>query len=196
VELDPEILATLERLHAAARASDDVEPEAMAVATADPGGRVHVRMVLAKHIDARGVTFFTHYHGDKGRQIEANPRVALCLHWKRLEVQTQVRIEGRADPLTAAESDAYFTTRERLSQLGAWASLQSQTLPDRATFDARIAEFERKFAGRAVPRPDEWGGYRVDPDMVEFWRAGAHRWNQRERWEPDGGRWRMRLLYP
>lgn len=196
MEFNPEILATLERLHAAARASDDDEPDAMAVATADPDGRVHVRMVLIKHIDARGVTFFTHYHGDKGRQIEANPRVALCLHWKRLEVPTQVRIEGRAERLASAESDAYFATRERLSQLGAWASRQSQTLPDRATFDARIAEFDRKFAGRAVPRPDEWGGYRVVPDMVEFWYAGAHRWNQRERWEPDGDGWCRRLLYP
>ncbi len=196
MELDPEILATLERLQADARASGDIEPDAMAVATADPDGRVHVRMVLLKHIDARGVTFFTHYHGDKGRQLEANPRVALCLHWKRLAVQTQVRIEGRAEKLTAVESDAYFATRERLSQVGAWASLQSQTLPDRATFDARIAEFERRFEGRGVPRPDEWGGYRVVPDMVEFWQAGAHRWNQRERWEPDAGHWCKRLLYP
>lgn len=196
LELDNRILATLRQLRASAHASDDVEPDAMTVATADPDGRVHARMVLLKGIDARGVTFFTHYHGAKGRQIEANPRVALCLHWKRLDVQTQVRIEGRAEKLTAAESDAYFATRERLSQLGAWASLQSQTLPDRATFDARIALFERQYAGRAVPRPDEWGGYRVVPDMVEFWHAGAHRWNQRERWEPDGGEWRMRLLYP
>lgn len=194
--LNPTILETLRRLHAAARASDDPEPDAMTVATADADGRVHARMVLLKSLDERGPTFFTHYASDKGAQLESNPRVALCLYWKRLDPAAQVRIEGRAGKLPAAESDAYFATRERLSQLGAWASLQSRTLPDRGVLDARIHEFERKFDGRDVPRPAEWGGYRVVPDMVEFWYAGAHRWNERERWELHGDEWRKRLLYP
>lgn len=196
VELDGRILGRLQRLRAAARAGGDPEPDAMTVATADPDGRVHARIVLLKTLDARGLTFFTHYEGAKGRQLAANPRIALCFHWKRLDPPAQVRIEGRAERLPASESDAYFATRERLSQLGAWASLQSQTLPDRATLEARIREFDHRFGTREVPRPDEWGGYRVDPDMVEFWYAGAHRWNERERWEPVNGAWRARLLYP
>lgn len=194
--LSPTILETLCRLHAAARASDDPEPDAMTVATADSDGRVHARMVLLKTLDEHGLTFFTHYASDKGAQLAVNPHVALCLYWKRLDPPAQVRIEGRVEKLPAAESDAYFATRERLSQLGAWASLQSQTLPDRGELEKRIAEFERRFAGRDVPRPAGWGGYRVVPDLVEFWYAGAHRWNERERWELVHGEWRKRLLYP
>lgn len=194
--LSPGILETLQRLHVAACTSGDPEPNAMTVATADLDGRVHARMVLLKTFDARGLTFFTHYGSDKGAQLAANPRVALCLHWKRLDPPTQIRIEGRAEKLSVTESDAYFATRERLSQLGAWASLQSQTLPDRATLDARIEEFEHRFAGQPVARPAEWGGYRVVPDMLEFWYAGMHRWNERERWELIDDEWRKRLLYP
>ncbi|HEX7369712.1 MAG TPA: pyridoxamine 5'-phosphate oxidase [Rhodanobacteraceae bacterium] len=194
--LDPTILETLQRLHAAALASDDPEPNAMNVATADPGGRVHSRMVLLKTFDARGLTFFTHYAGDKGKQIAANPHVALCLHWKQLNPAAQVRIEGRVEKLSSDESDVYFATRPRLSQLGAWASLQSQTLPDQATLSARVREFDQQFEGRPVPRPDEWGGYRVVPDMVEFWYAHEHRLNERERWELVDGAWGTRRLYP
>lgn len=194
--LDPTILETLQRLHAAARASGDPEPDAMNVATADPDGRVHSRMVLLKTLDERGLTFFTHYASDKGAQLETNPRIALCLYWKQLDPAAQVRIEGRAEKLPEAESDAYFATRERPSQLGAWASLQSQTLPARGALDARIAEFDRKFADRDVPRPAEWGGYLVVPEMVEFWYAGEHRWNERHRWEFVEGEWRKRMLYP
>jgi len=194
--LDAKILDTLRRLHAAACASGDPEPNAMTVATADPDGRVHARIVLLKAVDERGLTFFTRYDSDKGAQLAANPRIALCLHWKRLDPAVQVRIEGRAEKLPTEESDAYFATREHLSQLGAWASLQSRTLPERAMLEQRVAEFERKFAGGEVPRPAEWGGYRVVPDLVEFWHAGAHRWNERERWELVDGDWRKRLLYP
>lgn len=196
MDLNPEILETFKRLHAAALASGDPEPNAMNAATAGADGRVHSRIVLLKAFDARGLGFVTQYRSDKGVQLAANPHVALCLHWKRLDPAVQIRVEGRAEKWPAAESDAYFAGRERLSQLGAWASLQSQTLPDRATLDARIAEFERKFEGCDVPRPAEWGGYRVVPDMVEFWYAGAHRWNERERWELQAGEWRKRLLYP
>jgi pyridoxamine 5'-phosphate oxidase len=190
------ILETLQRLYTAALASDDPEPSAMNVATADPDGRVHSRMVLLKTLDARGLTFFTDYEGDKGRQLAANPRVALCLHWKRLDPSAQVRIEGRAEKLPPAESDAYFATRARLSQLGAWASLQSQTLPDRATLEQKVADVERRFGEGTVPRPQKWGGYLVVPDMVEFWYAHEHRLNERHRWELVAGEWRQRMLYP
>ena len=196
MSLDAVILDTFTRLHAAALASGDPEPDAMNVATADADGRVHSRIVLLKTFDAHGLTFVTQYRSDKGAQLAVHPQAALCLHWKRLEPAVQVRVEGRVERWPAAESDAYFAGRERLSQLGAWASLQSQTLEDRAVLDARIHEFERKFAGQPVPRPPEWGGYRVRPDMVEFWHAGAHRWNERERWEVVDGAWRKRLLYP
>jgi pyridoxamine 5'-phosphate oxidase len=194
--LDAAILETLQRLHAAALASDDPEPNAMNVATADPDGRVHSRMVLLKTLDERGPTFFTDYEGDKGGQLAANPRVALCLHWKRLDPSAQVRIEGRAEKLPPGESDAYFATRPRLSQLGAWASLQSQTLPDRATLEQRVADVDHQFTGHPVPRPAKWGGYLVVPDMVEFWYAHEHRLNERHRWELVAGEWRQRMLYP
>jgi pyridoxamine 5'-phosphate oxidase len=196
LSLNPTILETFERLYQAAQASDDPEPNAMALASADPDGRAHVRMVLLKTFDEYGFTFFTHYGSDKGAQLAANPRVALCLHWKHLDPPTQIRIEGRAGQLRADASDAYFATRERASQLGAWASLQSQTLPERSMLDARIAEFARQFAGQDVPRPAEWGGYRVVPDMLEFWYAGAHRWNERVRWELVDHVWCVRRLYP
>jgi pyridoxamine 5'-phosphate oxidase len=194
--LNPTILETLQRLYAAALASDDPEPNAMNVSTADPDGRVHSRMVLLKTLDERGLTFFTDYEGDKGRQLAANPRIALCLHWKQVEPVAQVRIEGRAEKLPAEDSDAYFATRARFSQLGAWASLQSQTLPDRATLDQRVADVERRFSEHPVPRPAKWGGYLVVPDMVEFWYAHEHRLNERHRWERVEGTWRERLLYP
>jgi len=194
--LNPTILETLKRLYAAALASDDPEPTTMNVATADPDGRVHSRMVLLKTLDERGLTFFTDYEGDKGRQLADNPRVALCLHWKHVEPAAQVRIEGHAEKLQPEESDAYFATRPRLSQLGAWASLQSQTLPDRATLERRLAEVDRQFTERSVTRPAKWGGYLVVPDMVEFWYAHEHRLNERHRWDLVGGAWRERLLYP
>lgn len=194
--LNPTILETLQRLHAAALASGDPEPNAMNIATADPGGRVHSRMVLLKTLDERGLTFFTDYEGDKGRQIAANPRIAVCLHWKQLDPAAQVRIEGRVEKLPPEESDAYFATRARLSQLGARASLQSQTLPDRATLEQRVADIERQFTERPVPRPTKWGGYLVVPEMVEFWYAHEHRLNERHRWEIVEGAWRERLLYP
>lgn len=194
--LSPAILETLRRLHAAACDAGDPEANAMTVATADPSGRVHARMVLLKAFDERGLTFFTNYESDKGAQLAANSWIALCLHWKQPFPQAQVRVEGRAEKMPTAESDAYFATRERFSQLGAWASKQSQTMSEHAELDRRVAEFEHRFAGREVPRPPYWGGYRVEPDLVEFWYAGEHRWNRRERWELTDGAWAMRLLYP
>jgi pyridoxamine 5'-phosphate oxidase len=194
--LDQRILDTLQRLRTAAREAGDPEPDAMTLATTDASGGVHARMVLLKSADPGGITFFTRYDSDKGSQIDAHARVALCLHWKRPEPASQVRVEGRAEKLPAAESDAYFASRERMSQLGAWASLQSRTLGDRAELERRVREFEHRFANQKVPRPPEWGGYRIVPDMVEFWYGRAHRLNERERWDLREGNWHRRWLYP
>jgi pyridoxamine 5'-phosphate oxidase len=194
--LNLEILATLRSLIDEARRNGDPEPGAVNVATVGADGKVSARMVLLKHVDERGFTFFTDYRSEKALAIEAHPQVALTLHWKHLQPAAQVRVEGRAEKLGAEESDVYFATRARLSQLGAWASEQSGTLPDRKLLEQRVEQCEREFADREIPRPPHWGGYRVIPDMVEFWYAHVHRLNERERWELIDGAWRKRLLYP
>lgn len=194
--LNQEILGRFQRLFDAAKRSSDPEPTAMCVATVGADGRVSSRMVLLKSVDERGLCFFTHYDSDKGTQLEAHPQVALNLHWQQLDPPAQVRIEGCAEKMSAEESDAYFASRARLSQLGAWASRQSQTLPDRATLEECVASRTREFEGREVPRPPQWGGYRVVPDLVEFWYGHEHRLNERVRWELRDGQWSSRLLYP
>jgi pyridoxamine 5'-phosphate oxidase len=136
--LIPDILDTLRSLLDEAAGGGDPEPTAMTLATADGTGRVSARVVLLKGMDERGLRFFTNYDSDKGAQLQAHPHVALCLHWKTLRDGVQVRVEGRSERLSAAESDAYFATRARMSQIGAWASLQSRTLPDRDTFEERV----------------------------------------------------------
>ena len=194
--LNLEILATLRNLIDEARRNGDPEPGAVNVATVDADGKVSARMVLLKHVDERGFTFFTDYRSEKALAIAAHRQVALTLHWKHLQPAAQVRIEGRAEKLSAGESDVYFATRARLSQLGAWASEQSSTLPDRKLLEARVEQREQEFADCEIPRPPHWGGYRVVPEMVEFWHAHVHRLNERERWELVEGEWRKRLLYP
>ncbi|MCE5234290.1 MAG: pyridoxamine 5'-phosphate oxidase [Mizugakiibacter sp.] len=194
--LTPEILDTFRALLAEAGAAGDPEPTAMTLATADDNGRVSARIVLLKGVDADGFRFFTNYTSSKAEQIARHPRAALCFHWKTLRDGVQVRVEGAVEALTPADSDAYFATRPRLSQVGAWASLQSQTLPDRAIFEQRVAQYEREFAGREVPRPPHWGGYRVVPDRVEFWYGAQFRLHERVQWERVDGRWQRRELYP
>ena len=127
---------------------------------------------------------------------DAHPQVALCFHWKHLRQGVQVRIEGVARKLLAEESDAYFASRARGSQIGAWASLQSQTLPDRDTFEQRVARCEKEYEGRDVPRPPHWGGFVVEPDMIEFWYGAQFRLHERVRWSRHGQTWTHRLLYP
>ena len=191
-----EALATFRGLLDEARASADPEPTAMTLATV-ADGRVNARIVLLKGVDERGFRFFTNYESAKGAQLAAHPQVALCFHWKALREGIQVRVEGRAERLSASESDAYFATRARGSQLGAWASLQSQPLGDRAEFEARLAEFEARFADVSVPRPPHWGGYLVVPDCIEFWYGAGFRLHERWRYERDAsGDWRKGLLYP
>lgn len=194
--LIPEILDTFRNLLQEARDAGDPEPTAMTLATADGKGRVSARIVLLKGVDERGFRFFTNYESAKGAQLAAHPQVALCFHWKTLRDAVQVRVEGRSERLSAEESDAYFATRARMSQIGAWASKQSQTLSDRLTFDERVAHYEKAFEGRDVSRPPHWGGLLVVPDKIEFWYGAQFRLHERVCWERDGESWRSRLLYP
>lgn len=190
-------IARVHELVEAARAAGDLEPTAMTLATADAAGRLSARIVLLKTLDERGFAFFTNYDSAKAEQLGAHSNAALCLHWKALRDGVQVRVEGLVEKTSAAESDAYFATRVRASQIGAWASLQSQTLPDRVTLDSRMVQYEREFAGRPVPRPPHWGGYRLVPEMIEFWYGQRARLHERERYERAAdGTWSMRLLYP
>lgn len=194
--LNPEILHTFEQLLAEAQASGDPDPTAMNLSTVDASGRVASRIVLLKGVDERGFRFHTNYQSDKGSQLDAHAQVALCFHWKQLRHGVQVRVEGLARKMQAPESDAYFASRPRGSQIGAWASQQSQTLPDRETFDQRVAKFEKEFEGRDVPRPPHWGGFVVEPDTVEFWYGAEFRLHERVRWNRHGQTWTSRLLYP
>ena len=192
-----DILATFDTLFAEARAAGEPDPTAMTVATADAQGRPSARTVLLKSHDARGFVFYTHLDGRKGRELQANPRAALLFHWPRVRDGVQVRIEGGVEVVSDAEADAYFASRPRGSQVGAWASEQSETLDARETFERRIARFEREFEGREVPRPPRWSGFRVMPRAVEFWYGAQYRLHERVLHEraADGG-WSTRMLYP
>ncbi|TDR41644.1 pyridoxamine 5'-phosphate oxidase [Tahibacter aquaticus] len=189
-------LEELRRLLAEAALSGDPEPTAMNLSTIDARGRPHSRIVLLKGVAEDGLRFFTNYTSAKGEELAAHAQVALCLHWKQLREGIQVRVEGTVSRLPEADSDAYFASRARGSQIGAWASLQSQTLPQREDFEARIAEVEARFAGCEVERPPHWGGYRVDPDLIEFWYGANFRLHERQRHELIDGQWRQRMLYP
>lgn len=190
-------LATFDDLFAQAAAAGEPDPTAMAVATADPDGRPSVRMVLLKAHDARGFVFYTHLDGRKGRELQANPQAALLFHWPRVLHGVQVRIEGAVEIVADAEADAYFASRPRGSQIGAWASKQSETLASREEFDQRIAEAERTFEGREVPRPPRWTGLRVKPERIEFWYGARFRLHERQVYEIDrAGQWHRRMLFP
>ena len=179
---------------AEARASEPNDPEAMALATSTPDGRPSARMVLLKGHGPDGFRFYTNYQSRKGEEIAANPSVALLFHWKSL--RRQVRIEGVASACELAEADAYFASRSRESQLGAWASDQSRPLTDRAEFEARYEELERRLEGRPVPRPPHWAGYVVVPERIEFWSDRPHRLHERRLFTRSGEGWNEGLLYP
>ena len=191
-----EALKTFGALLQEATDSGDPEPTAMTVATADAQGRPSARTVLLKAYDSRGFVFYTNFDSRKGRQLAANPQAALLFLWKTLRDQVQVKIEGTVEPVDLAEADAYFASRPRPSQIGAWASLQSQTLASRETFEARIDAFEKKFEGVDVPRPPHWSGYRVVPEMIEFWYGASYRLHERQHYERIDGQWTQRMLYP
>ena len=192
-DLEPDPLSMFRRwLHHALRAGLH-EPNAFVLATAGPDGAPASRIVLLKGLDERGFVFFTNYSSRKGEEIAANPRAALLFPWHALE--RQVRVEGVATRLTDAENDAYFAKRPRASQLGAWASPQSQVVPDRAALDTRYDEVAARFGEGDVPRPDHWGGYCVAPEVVEFWQGRVGRMHDRLRYRrvpvgPPGARWK------
>jgi pyridoxamine 5'-phosphate oxidase len=190
-------LATFDRLFAQAAAAGEPDPTAMALATAALDARPSVRMVLLKAHDARGFVFYTHLDGRKGRELQANPQAALLFHWPRVDNGVQVRIEGEVQIVPDAEADAYFASRPRGSQLGAWASKQSETLQSAGEFDARLAQVEHEFDGREVPRPARWTGFRVRPRRIEFWYGAQFRLHERHVYERDvAGDWSTRMLYP
>jgi pyridoxamine 5'-phosphate oxidase len=179
---------------AEARESEPNDPEAMALATADAQGRPSVRMVLLKGHGPDGFVFYTNEQSAKGGQLAANPKAALLFHWKSL--RRQVRIEGAVERVGNEQADAYFASRARDSQLGAWASDQSRPLDSQATFDQRFEEVKRRFDGQDVPRPPHWGGYRVVAERIEFWTDRPHRLHERRLFVRDGKTWREGLLYP
>ena len=170
------------------------DPEAMALATANAKGQPTVRMVLLKGHGPAGFVFYTNEQSAKGDQLAANPHAALLFHWKTL--RRQVRIEGAVERVTGAEADAYFASRARDSQLGAWASDQSRPLDARATFEDRFEATMERFDGQDVPRPPHWGGYRVVPARIEFWSDRPHRLHERRLFIREGDRWSEGLLYP
>ncbi len=186
--------ALFDRWYAEARDSEPNDPNAMALATVDPAGQPSVRMVLLKGHGRDGFVFYTNREGRKAADLAAVPKAALLFHWKSL--RRQIRIEGPVSLATDAESDAYFASRGRDSQLGAWASDQSRPLADRATFEARFAEVTDRFAGGDVPRPPHWGGYRVTPRVIEFWQDRAHRLHERRVFTRSGDDWSEGLLFP
>ncbi len=193
-----EALATFDNLYAQACASGVPEPTAMTIATVDTSGRPSARMVLLKEHDARGFVFYTHLDGRKGRELQTNPQAALLFFWKALgDDGVQVRIEGDVAIVDAAEADAYFAKRPRDSQLGAWASHQSETLDARDTFERRFDDAKREYEGRDIPRPPRWSGFRVIPRAIEFWYGAQFRLHERQLYERgEGGVWTKRMLYP
>jgi pyridoxamine 5'-phosphate oxidase len=170
------------------------EPNAMTLGTIEKGGQPSVRVVLLKGFDERGFVFYTNYEGRKGRELLAHPKAALCFYWPPLGIQ--VRIEGSVTKVADEEADAYFATRERASQIGAWASKQSRPIESPTALDDRVAEYEKKFAGRDVPRPDFWSGFRVAAERMEFWKNKPNRLHERHLYTRDGNGWRTETLYP
>jgi pyridoxamine 5'-phosphate oxidase len=170
------------------------EPTAFALATVGADGRPSVRMVLLKDVDEAGFVFYTNYESAKGRQLAANPWAALCFHWAPLELQ--VRAEGRAVPVSPEEADAYFASRARGSQLGAWASQQSRVIEPAGALESRLAEYERRFADGPIPRPPHWSGFRLVPDRIEFWKGKPNRLHERHLYTRERGGWKRETLYP
>jgi pyridoxamine 5'-phosphate oxidase len=170
------------------------EPTAMSVATVTPDGKPSVRMILLKGVDERGFVFYTNMNSPKARDLAANPHAALCFFWASLEIQ--VRVDGPAERLGVEEADAYFASRPRGSQIGAWASRQSEVLADRSELERKIEEFAVEFGDGPIPRPENWSGYRVVPERFEFWFGRPSRLHDRELFTRSANGWSMQRLYP
>ena len=170
------------------------EPNAMSLGTIGNRDQPYVRIVLLKAFDERGFVFYTSYDGRKGRQLIAHPRASLCFYWAPLSIQ--VRIEGRVTKVLDEEADAYFATRERRSQIGAWASRQSEPLETPTALDERVVKYEKEFEGKTVPRPEYWSGFRVWPERIEFWKGKPNRLHERHLYTRDGEGWLIETLYP
>jgi len=192
-ETDP--FAWFQRWMTEAEASEPSDPNAMTVVTVAADGRPSARTILLKGVDPRGFVFYTNTQSRKGNELAANNLVFLLFYWKSLG--RQIRVEGRVEPVTTAEADAYYASRPRISRLGAWASDQSRPLSERAELERRLAHFEEKYPGDDIPRPPHWSGYRVLPERFEFWRNMPFRLHDRTMFEraPDGG-WTSGKLFP
>lgn len=187
-------IALFREWFAEAQKSEPNDPNAMTLASATKAGRPSARMVLLKDADERGFTFFTNYESRKGRELLENPQGALLFHWKSL--RRQVRAVGRIETVSDTEADAYFATRARGSQIGAWASDQSRALESRFVLEKKVAQFTAKFGLSKVPRPPHWSGFRLVPDEIEFWKDGMFRLHDRLVFHRSGDGWRTERLYP
>nr|WP_217443436.1 MULTISPECIES: pyridoxamine 5'-phosphate oxidase [unclassified Myxococcus] len=192
--IPPDPIQRFSDLFERAKQAIPVDPNAVVVATVGADGRPSARVVLLKDFDSRGFVFFTNHESRKGRELLAHPFAALCFYWQPLE--EQVRVEGRVEVVSDEEADAYFKSRARGSQVGAWASLQSQRLGSRDELETRVEDVEKRYAGAEVPRPPHWSGFRVVPDRIEFWHSRQSRLHDRHVYlrEPDG--WHAQMLYP
>jgi len=189
-----EAIQRFRRTFARARQGSVADPTAMALATSSAQGTPTVRMVLLKEANERGFVFYTNLESRKGKTLRGNPRAGLCFYWPR--IKEQILIEGRVKPVSPQEADAYWATRPRLSQIGAWASHQSRPMKDPRHLLNRVALYEKKFAGRNVPRPPYWSGFRLIPFRIEFWKQHAFRLHHRLEYRKSRSGWRRRMLFP